>query len=271
VSSDNRPRHLHQEYAAQFGDASVAAAYSNRPPYPSEISTLLRSLITDGPGVVLELGAGTGDITFGLAAHVTRIDAVEPSSAMRAVALSKQPERAANIRWIAETAEAFTPEGRYSLAVAAESLHWMSWESVLPKVGRHLSPRGMLAIVTTRALPGLPWNDALKQLVSEYSTNREYAHYDIVEEIQSRGLFKEQGRQTSSSPPFTQTLDAYIESFHSRNGFSRERMGEGAARSFDAELRALVSSYIGDAPVSSPVATTVVWGQPNAGHALGQV
>jgi len=256
-----KPRHLQADYAEQFLDESVAAAYPNRPPYPEALIDLLSSLTSDEPRVVLELGAGTGDITSRLAEYVTRVDAVEPSVAMRAIAAESTP---LNVRWIAESAEAFAPDGPYALTVAAESLHWMDWTLVLPKIARHLTPNGLLAIVANRTLSGLRWAHVLRSLIAQYSTNRDYVEYDIIQELTTRGLFQELGRQTITSGPFSQTVDQYIESFHSRNGFSRQRMAREAADAFDAELRAQILRYQSDGVVTAHIACNVVWGRPLA-------
>ncbi|MDH5672051.1 MAG: hypothetical protein OEZ06_07865 [Myxococcales bacterium] len=58
------------------------------------------------------------------------------------------------------------------------------------------------------------------------------------------------------------TVGNYVESFHSRNGFSRERMGAEVAARFDAELRDLVSPHVPDGIVRGKLTATVVWGWP---------
>jgi hypothetical protein len=60
-----KPEHLGAEYAAQFGDEEVAAAYQHRPPYPTETFAIVEPLLGPKPRCVLELGAGTGDFTIG--------------------------------------------------------------------------------------------------------------------------------------------------------------------------------------------------------------
>ena len=40
-----KPDHLGPEYGAQFADASIAAAYGCRPPYPAAVIDLLAALI----------------------------------------------------------------------------------------------------------------------------------------------------------------------------------------------------------------------------------
>jgi trans-aconitate methyltransferase len=261
MSIPDKPRHLQRDYAAQFEDRSIATAYAARPPYPDAVFDTLVELSAAAPREVLELGAGSGDLSLRLSARVDRVDAVEPSEAMLAIARRRAGAQTSSIRFIAASAEAFRPEQAYALVVAAESLHWMDWPVVLPMIGSALRPGAFLAIVTTRALTGLAWQPALGELIARYSTNRDYRTYDLVEELTSRALFREVGRRTLAAG-FSQDLEQYVESFHSRNGFSRERMTPSAADAFDRELRGLVRSHVPDGTVAGRVRCDVVWGAP---------
>jgi trans-aconitate methyltransferase len=253
-----KPEHLNPEYAAQFSDASVARAYYTRPPYPEEIFDTLEALIPQRPRRVLELGCGAGDLTIELARRVDHLDAVEPSEAMLAEARQRDGAVAPNIHWHLASAEQFQIAGTYSLACAGASLHWMDWDVVLPKVASGLEAGGMLAIID-RELE-CPWNKEILKLIPAYSTNKKFQRYDLIDELSSRELFKEAGRKTTAPVPFSQSIEDYIESFHSRNGFSRERMGRDAAGEFDAAVREVVSRQ--GARVDGVIIATIVWGRP---------
>jgi len=149
----------------------------------------------------------------------------------------------------------------YDLATAGECLHWTDWPVSLPRLAGLLAPGARLAIVQ-RTVGTVPWLAPLLRLLTERSTNRAYARYDLVEELASRGLFREEGRTRTTRVVREQTVDAYVESFHSRNGFSRDRMTADSARAFDDALRALVREHVGDGPVRLPTAALVVWGRP---------
>jgi len=259
-----RPAHLAPAYAAQFEDVSVAAAYHTRPPYPVELFQLLGALQpAGGVRAILDLGCGTGDVTLGLRGHAARIDAVDPSAAMLAVARRRRGARHPALRWIRGRAETCALRGPYSLVVAGDSLHWMEWSVVMPRLAGVLAPDAMLAIVTRDEVGTLPWAAELQELVRRHSTNREFRPYDLIEEIVSRGLFHEAGRRVTASVEFAQPLADYVESFHSRNGFSRQRMA--SAGEFDAALGRLVTRWCGDGVVRRRVAARVVWGRPAAG------
>ena len=156
-----KPKHLGHEYAAQFEDRSVARAYYARPPYPEAVFELIESLVAARPRRLLELGAGTGDLTLRLAGRVDTLEAVEPSLAMLEIARAKQAQAIGpdNIQWIHATAEAHRYQGPYDAVVAAEALHWMSWEHVFPAIARSLKASGLLVIVCDRVLSGLPWRE----------------------------------------------------------------------------------------------------------------
>ena len=112
-----------------------------------------------------------------------------------------------------------------------------------------------------RELAPLPWQQDLGALLREYSTNREYRPYDLVSELTRHELFLEAGRRTTAPVDCAQTLADYVESFHTRNGFSRARMTAAAAGAFDVALQRLVASSSADGWIRGVTQATVVWGR----------
>jgi trans-aconitate methyltransferase len=257
-----KPDHLGPEYAAQFADRSVAREYHTRPPYPAELFTRLLRLLPAGERTVLDLGCGTGEVAVGLVGRVDRIDAVDPSAAMLEVASTRHPSETDGLRWVQASAERFRPTVRYGLIVAAESLHWMDWEVVFGWLPDALVHGGALALVSGREFVGVPWHTELAQLIPRFSTNRRYKPYDLAAELAARGLFEETGRYSTRPIDYAQSLEAYVQSFHTRNGFSRERMSAAAAASFDAAVIEVAKRYCPDGWVRGQTAATVVWGVP---------
>ncbi|HYP75807.1 MAG TPA: class I SAM-dependent methyltransferase [Polyangiaceae bacterium] len=260
-----KPIHLGPDYARQFDDESIARAYHSRPPYPLEAFEILAGLLPTHPTSIVDLGCGTGDIALGMLGRAERIIAVDPSSAMLRVARRRPGADHPSVRWVSDRAEnfAFGEGGPHSLVVAAESLHWMQWEVVLPKIARSLEVGASLAIVNGRSFVEVPWSAELAPLLSRFSTNRDYRPYDLTNELQRRGLFVEAGRRTTSVA-FSQSIDDYTESFHTRNGFSRQRMTAQSAAEFDRALRRAVSKYSRDGIVRGQTLTELVWGTPRA-------
>ncbi len=260
-----KPEHLGPEYGAQFGDESIAAAYATRPPYPHELFDVLESLLPDTRRVVLDLGCGTGDIALGLAGRVERVEAVDPSENMLAVGRARPGADHPSIHWVCASAEQFELNPPYGLMVAGESFHWMDWEVVPGRLLAALHPEGKLALVNGRALTNVPWAAGLAELIPRFTTNLKYQAYDLVDELHSRGLFREEGRHVTRRATCSQSIDDYIESFHTRNGLSRERMTAAAAAEFDRELRSLLLPHSRDGRVEGDTQTSVVWGIPSAG------
>ncbi len=257
-----KPAHLGPEYAAQFGDAAVVAAYPARPPYPAAVFDLLERLVVE-PRVALDAGCGTGDIARRLAPRMQRVDAVDRSQRMVAAGEELPGGDADNLRWQVAALEDATLAGPYGLIVAGESLHWMLWERTLPRLRAALAPGAVLAIVERAEQPS-PWSDALLDLIRRYSTNTVFQPYDLVTELERRGLFALIGATATEPEPFSQSVGAYVESIHSRNGFSRDRMPAEDAAAFDAAVAALLAPHATFDMLSLRIAAELRWGVPLA-------
>jgi SAM-dependent methyltransferase len=213
-----KPAHLGPQYGAQFSDQRVVDAYGTRPPYPAEVFAVLLDLIRDTPRAVLDAGCGRGEMARHLVAHVDRVDAVDLSAAMLRAGRALPGGDDPRLHWIEGPLETAPLTPPYALVVAAASLHWMDWDVVLPRIERALTPQGVLAVVGNGSEP-LPWQADLQVLIDRYSTNRDYRPYNLLDELARRNLFHPAGVQTIGPLPFTQSLAAYIESFHPPNRF----------------------------------------------------
>ncbi|MCA8914860.1 MAG: class I SAM-dependent methyltransferase [Planctomycetes bacterium] len=251
-----KPRHLGPEYGSQWQDRSMAAAYQHRPPYPALVFEVLKRIAKPGP--VLEIGAGSGDATLELAWRFDRIDAIEPSAAMLAMAARRTGR---NIRWIQSSFEDAELSPPYGLAVAAESLHWTNWSVSLPKIADALAPGAVLALIE-RITVETPWTAELANALERYSTNKLYEPYDLVEELRARRLFRVTGGTSTLRERRAVTIEDYIEGLHSRNGLSRDRMPAADADAFDAAIRATVQPHLKDELVPLATYAQLTWGIP---------
>ena len=258
-----KPAHLGSRYASQFADPSVVAAYNLRPPYPDETFRILESLVDGDAGVVLDIGCGTGELARPLARTMKHVDALDPSPGLIEKGPTLPGGRAANIQWLLGSAEEAALDGPYSLIVAGASLHWTKWDVVLPRCRRLLASPGVMALVEDREIPN-PWDNDLHALVRQFSTNREYQPFDLVAELEARSLFRRLGEQETSPVVFDQTLDEYVESFHARNGFSRDRMSPGNAHEFDRGVKQIVEPFCQGGIVRRQIYAAVVWGKPGS-------
>jgi ubiquinone/menaquinone biosynthesis C-methylase UbiE len=255
-----KPSFLGPQTASAFQDPSVVAAYPRRAPYPESVFHKLAGLLIGSSRAVLDAGTGPGDVARRLAPSVKRVDAVDWSAGM--IALGKQLPGGDDprIQWIQGRIEEVALLPPYSLITAGESLHWMDWDTVLPRFAAALEPGGYLAIVH-RVEEEIPWADALNQLISRYSTIHDFRPFDMIYELEARGLFRKEGVWRSKPISFAQPLDEHIEALHSTSGLSRERMSPSAASAFDEALRALVTPYVDvDGRLAYLVGGEVVWG-----------
>jgi hypothetical protein len=189
------------------------------------------------------------------------VDAVDFSTAMIEKGKTLPNGQGVHLRWICGAVEEVELSPPYALVTAGESLHWMDWEVVLPLVARILTPHGCLALVARETEPTI-WDEALLEIIGRFSTNREYRPYTLVAELERRRLFQKVGEERTRAVAFAQSGEEYIRSIHSRNGFSRERMGEAAANAFDEEVRTLLAPHLDAGMLSLSIVGTLVWGKP---------
>ncbi len=252
-----RPRHLADEYASQWETPEMAAVYDFRPPYPGALFDDLSARARHGYPV-LDIGAGTGSIARPLAARGVSVDAVERSAAM--IEQGKAASAGLPIRWVQSKIEVAELAGPYGLAVAAECLHWCDWRVALPRVASALAARAELALIERAEAP-TPWDKEMRALVPRYSTNHDFAPFDLIAALERDGVFEVTERWSSESQPFAQPIGEYLETIHSRNGFSMERMAPDDARKFRDEFRAIVEPHACEGRVELEVGATVVFGR----------
>ncbi|GAC1396985.1 MAG: hypothetical protein NVS4B12_23950 [Ktedonobacteraceae bacterium] len=256
-----KPEHFAPEYGEQFKDRSIVEAYQYRPPYPDEVFDILNTLITEQPRHVLDIGAGRGDIARHLVNYVDRLDAVDFSLSMIEHGKNLPNGDNPHLHWLYGRVEDVVLESLYALVIAGASLHWMDWDIVLPRLHEVLTPNGYLAIIRHDTQP-TPWYTALAEIIPKFSTNVKYRPFELIDELEKRGLFQKVGEQETQPVPFVQSVDDYIESFHSRNGFSRERMKPEMAAAFDHEAKKILLRNYPDGVISLQVVGNVIWGFP---------
>ena len=149
----------------------------------------------------------------------------------------------------------------YALITAGESVHWMDWDVVFPRIRAALNLDGVLAVVERQELPP-PWAEDLRRLLPAFSTNVDFTPYDPIDEIVERGHLDLRGRHVTAPYSFFQPTEAHIEAMHSRNGFSRARMGPEPAAAFDADYRGILEAHGAGHMVEVRVQAEVCWGLP---------
>ena len=251
---------MQTEYFAAFQDPSVIASYHYRPPYPPEVFTVLSGLITETPRRVLDLGCGTGFVARELLPFVDALDAVDVSTGMIEAGKQLPGGDDPRLRWIPGRAEDAPLDPPYALITAGDSLHWMDWPVLLPRLRPMLTPNGYLAIFENGQEPP-PWQADLLPIIRRYSTLRDYRPFNLIDELMRLGLFARYGSHRTAPIPFTQSVEAYVASFHGRSSFSHDRMTPADANAFDAAVRDLVRTYHPET-VTLSLVTGITWGKP---------
>lgn len=254
-----KPAGLDLSYAAQFDDPAVVAAYITRPPYADDAVSLIVDLAGGANGHILDLGCGTGELARRASAEVRSITAIDRSPRMIAEARQRAGGDVQNVEWMVGRVEDVPFSGTFTLALAAESFHWFDWGALCPMLAEHLNSSPLVLI--ERREVASSWERQLRSLIAMFSTNRDFQPYDLVEELVGRSCYSVSGRRVFGPEPFTQTIDDYLTSIHSRNGFSRDRMDPAAACEFDSAVRAAVQPHARNDALTLQIETRAVWGQ----------
>jgi SAM-dependent methyltransferase len=141
-----------------YAAAGFAERYDAcRPRPPVALLALLPALAGGGrPKLVVDLGAGTGLSTRVWAPAADAVVGVEPSEAMRRVAVRATSAR--NVRYLAGSSYATgLDDGAADIVTCSQSLQWMAPEPTFAEVARILRPGGVFAAYQYEALQTPPW------------------------------------------------------------------------------------------------------------------
>ncbi|MBU3067745.1 class I SAM-dependent methyltransferase [Nocardia sp. NEAU-G5] len=148
--------------AGAFGAGAVEYAKS-RPTYPLEA---VRWLVHPEAEDVLDLGAGTGQLTRGLSECGFDVVAVEPSENMRREFARSLPD----IPVLAGTAERIPlEEDSVDAIVVAQAWHWVDVDAAAPELRRVLRKNGRLGLVWNIRDEREPWVADLGQIMHQGS------------------------------------------------------------------------------------------------------
>lgn len=125
--------------ASSFG-ATASAYDQHRPDYAS---AAVRWALAPAPGPrILDLGAGTGELTSTLVALGADVIAVEPEPAI----LTELHHALPDVRALADSAETIPlPDASVDAVPAGNAVHWFDMTVAAPEISRVLAPRGVLA------------------------------------------------------------------------------------------------------------------------------
>jgi SAM-dependent methyltransferase len=231
------------QYAAVFQEPGVVASYPYRPPYPQAV---IDELARFG-GPVVDAGCGTGELARRLAPLVGRVDAVDVSEPM--LALAQTLPGAERVNWVHGGIEDAALGPPYALVVAGDSVHWFDWDIALPRIFE-LAPR--FAVVSRNWFHGADELVArLRPVYRAHGWNRDFRPLDPVDELERRGLLRVESRWASAPDAWRPAQDEVVALHFSQSGFARERLADADA--FERELR----EALGPGPYELAVAGAV--------------
>lgn len=258
-----RPRQFGYDYARRFKNRSLVESYKFRPKYPDETYDILLDLLGDVNKTILDVGCGTGKIARNIVEFVEKVDAVDFSEEMIKEGQSLMNGNHSNLQWIhgdIETVKLFPP---YKLVTAGASIHWMDWDIVFPRFKDVLTSDGYLVIIDGDRPIQPPWEMDESALIGIFSTNQHYESIDLIKELIDRRFLHLIDDKKTTPINYSQSLQDYIRSFHSRESLSKEDMGEKKAGEFDSKLVEILSPYTDDNGILTyKLETRVSWGIP---------
>ncbi|MBX2852134.1 MAG: class I SAM-dependent methyltransferase [Phycisphaeraceae bacterium] len=240
----------------RFSDR-VDAYVRYRPGYPARaVDWLLERSGLSAPGVIADIGSGTGIATEPLLQRGHRVYAVEPNQPMR--------ERAEQTLCTFEgfqsvdgTAESTTLEDRsVDLITAAQAFHWFKHDATRAEFARILKPgKGVALLWNDRVTTGDAFLAGYESLLKAHATDYERINHQNLDEADFEGFFD--GDYAFESFDNAQRLD--LAGLVGRVESSSYMPGPGHARHaamIDA-LRALFDRHAVDHLVTIAYKTTV--------------
>jgi SAM-dependent methyltransferase len=144
--------------AGSFG-AAAAAYQRSRPSYPA---AAVDWLLPSGARRVVDLGAGTGQLTRVLVDRGLDVTAVEPSAQMRTELTRTLPR----VRCLEGAAEAIPlPDASVDAVLLAQAWHWVDVPRASAEVARVLHPGGRLGLVWNIRDESVDWVATLGRLL----------------------------------------------------------------------------------------------------------
>lgn len=197
---------------------------------------------------VLDLAAGTGQVTGQLARPGRSLVAVEPDEGMRAVFATRFPD----VECLGGTAEAIAlPDDSLDAVIVASAWHWFDPPKALAEISRVLHDRGRLGVLATSVDTGVDW---VRAMFTEADLQAQQRGIDSTRNVRlPAGDFSEVTETTFST---AQAMDAADVVAWFRTHSAYRKADEATRKAMeDRAARALGEVFPGERSVEVPVIT----------------
>jgi SAM-dependent methyltransferase len=183
-----------------FADARFPAGYDAHRPSPPQalLDVLCLEAQDERPGLVVDLGSGTGLSTRAWAERADEVVGVEPSEQMRSGA--EAATTAPNVRYVQGFGDQTgLPGVAADIVTCSQSFHWMEPDPTLAEVARILRPGGVFAAYDYDWPPVVHWEveAAFDELLVRVGGSRKdrlgkvtYQKEGHLERMQASGHFR---------------------------------------------------------------------------------
>lgn len=183
ISARDEPRFRNAERKS-----ALAAAFQDqgehydrlRPGYPDAALDAMLAPVPEraggGAARAIDLGAGTGKLSWALVGRGLEVTAVDTSAAMLATARGDGPTGGGSAPLTTHLASAEStglPAGSAELVTVAQAWHWFDAEAASAEVVRLLAPGGVLALVWNMLDVTIPWVHRLSRIMHAGDIHRE--------------------------------------------------------------------------------------------------
>lgn len=254
-----------------------------RSEYPAAVFTELAARLgLDGRQTALDLGCGPGMATFGLAAQVASVTAVDPDPGMLAAGRELAAAKGVTgITWREGSSQSLAGLGigPFDLALMAASFHWMDRPATLATLDQLVRPGGAVVIVTgsmSGLAPDTPnrpdWAGAAYATRERWVPSRRRWYGDADHDQRTYTKQRGENRTVLAASAFadidcyelhwqrTHTVDELIGLLMTVPDLTRTALGDRAG-DFRTELRAALLTAQPDGEFVEPIWTQVLIGR----------
>ncbi|MCB9850544.1 MAG: class I SAM-dependent methyltransferase [Phycisphaerales bacterium] len=227
-----------------------------RPSYPAEV--IARVARDAPPGIIADVGAGTGIFTHALAGAGREVVAIEPSVAM--LGQFAPACGTGRIHCVCASAERTAiATASMSAVTCAQSFHWFNPPVALAEFARILQPGGLLLLVWNNRDGDDAFVAAFEELVATWNPayRREYRAQDWAAKVAAARAFSALASATVRST-WRLTADGFI-GFTRSVSYIRNVLAREDAPRFERALRDLLAVHFPDGKCEVPLTTTTYW------------